>query len=267
MQAPARGPPVFGKEAGDACENAIVKTGTGPVTRLAAADWKEPGKILSDLVLRHCKTRAMEILDVGCGSGGTSKAFTAHGNVVGVDYSQLALKHAKGSISVVRSSMTAIPFKSGAFDLVTILDAIEHEKNDREVLDEILRLLCPGGTLIVTVPAFQFLWSGHDVAVSHVRRYNLGQITRMVEEAGFTMLKSSYFVSFLFPFVAAYRLLPSKRSGKPEANMVRFPALVNAVFEKMLDLENWIIKRARLPFGLSVVVVAEKKQGAARGPD
>ena len=221
--------------------------------------WWHAGRrtILSDLVARHCKKRDMDILDVGCGSGGTSKAFTAYGNVVGTDYSHLALKHARGSIQVVRSAMTDLPFKSGAFDLVTILDAIEHEKDDRGVLGEIRRLLRPGGILIVTVPAFQSLWSGHDVAVSHVRRYNAGQITEIVEEAGFTALKSSYFVSFLFPFVAVYRVLYKRRT--PEANMARFPPLVNAVFEKLLGLENRIIKRARLPFGLSVVVVAANR--------
>ena len=221
--------------------------------------WWHAGRrrILSDLVLRHCGTRAMQILDVGCGSGGTSKAFKAYGNVVGVDYSELALKHAKVSgVSVARSSMTAIPFRSGAFDLVTILDAIEHEKDDRQVLQEIRRLLRPGGTLVVTVPAFQFLWSRHDVAVSHVRRYSLGQIKRIVEEEGFTTLKSSYFVSFLFPLVAAYRML--SKGGEPKANMTKFPTFVNAAFEKILDLENMMIKKTKLPFGLSVVLVAKR---------
>lgn len=218
-------------------------------------------KILSSLILRHCKTRAMNILDVGCGSGGTTKSFMAYGHVAGVDYSELALQHAKtsGVADVARSSMTNIPFRSGTFDLVTILDAIEHEKDDRLVLDEIRRLLCPGGILIVTVPAFQFLWSGHDVAVSHVRRYSLGQITEIVAEAGFTTLKTSYFVSFLFPLVAVYRMLSKKKTGKPKANMTRFPPLINVIFEKMLGLEDLIIQKAGLPFGLSAVVVAAKR--------
>jgi len=220
-------------------------------------------KILCDLIYEQISnTKNLEILDVGCGSGGTSTAFRQFGNVTGIDFSSLALKFAKnkGLANVVRSTSTSIPFRSEKFDIITVLDVIEHIKDDKSVLKEIWRLLKPNGIIILTVPAFQFLWSEHDVASMHERRYNSANITKILKESQFKIIKLSYFVSFLFPFVAIFRLMTKHRTKNKttKVNLVKFPHLINKLFEKILLFENRLLKNTNLPFGLSIVCVGKK---------
>ena len=220
-------------------------------------------KILSDLINEHSENaKNLEILDVGCGSGGTSTAFLQFGNVTGTDFSHLALKIAKnkGLTNVVRSSSISLPLQSEKFDIITILDVIEHIQDDKSVLKEIWRLLKPNGIVIVTVPAFQFLWSEHDIVSSHVRRYNKSTINMILNQSQFKIIKSSYFVSFLFPLVAAYRLLTRYRlkTQNPKSNLIKLPQPINNFFKKIMFLENQLLKKTNLPFGLSVICIAKK---------
>jgi len=227
--------------------------------------WWNKGRreILCDLIYEQINNaKNLEILDVGCGPGGTSTAFLQFGNVTGTDFSSLALKFAKnkGLTNVVRSSSTSIPFRSEKFDIITVLDVIEHVQDDKSVLKEIWRLLKPNGLIVVTVPAFQFLWSQHDVASSHVRRYNKATITKVLKDSQFKIIRSSYFVSFLFPFVATYRLLTKYRIKKEntKGDLVKFPQPINNFFEKIMLLEKKLLKKTNLPFGLSIVCIAKK---------
>jgi len=220
-------------------------------------------KIVCDLIKEQIKDiKNLEILDVGCGTGGTSTAFLKFGNVTGTDFSSLALKFAKnkGLTNVVRSSVTSIPFRSEKFDIITVLDVVEHVQEDKQVLKEIWRMLKPNGIVVVTVPAFQFLWSEHDIASMHVRRYNNSTIIKILKDSEFKIIRSSYFVSFLFPFIAAYRLLAKRKikEPNPKCDLVKFPQPINNFFEKIMFFENRLLKKVNLPFGLSIVCIAKK---------
>jgi len=220
-------------------------------------------KILCDLIYEQVnESKNLEILDVGCGPGGTSIAFFQFGNVTGTDisFSGLKLAKEKGLTNVVVSSSTSIPFQSEKFDIITILDVIEHVQKHKTVLKEIWRMLKPNGIIVVTVPAYQFLWSQHDVASSHVRRYNNSTITKELKDSQFKIIRTSYFVSFLFPLIAIYRLITKNRINKknPKGDLIKFPQPINNFFKKLMSIENKLLKKINLPFGLSVVCIAKK---------
>jgi len=221
-------------------------------------------KILCDLIHEQINnTKNLEILDVGCGPGGTSTAFLQFGNVIGTDvyFPGLKLAKNKGLMNVVASTSTLIPFRTEKFDVVTVLDVVEHVQEDKAVLKEIWRVLKPNGMIVVTVPAYQFLWSQHDIASSHVRRYNSRTITKVLKDSQFEIIRTSYFVSFLFPLVAVYRLLTRYKikNPNPKGDLVRFPRIINYIFKKILYFENRLLKKINLPFGLSVVCIAKKE--------
>ena len=205
----------------------------------------------------------LRILDVGCGPGGTSTAFSIFGTVMGVDSSTAALKIAlRRGLRVFKSTLLTIPLKDKSFDLITALDVIEHIPEEKKVLTEINRILKPDGFVVITVPAFQFLWSEHDVAVSHVRRYNIPSLRSSLHDAGFSIVRISHFVSFVFPLVALYRIMTKSGTKKsnPKPNLHKLPQFVNNILEKILFLENNLLKKFNLPFGVSIICVAKKSK-------
>jgi len=214
-----------------------------------------------DFIKSNTNNKNLFILDVGCGSGGTTSYFTKFGFVVGIDFSFSALKFAikRGNKNVLRGNLTNPPLKEKSFDVITALDVIEHIKDDVMILKKLKELLKSKGILIITVPAFQFLWSEHDVAVSHFRRYNKSTLINVLQKSGFKIIRISYFVSFLFPFVAVYRLLTRHKihKKKPEPNMVKFPTSINNIFSKIMIIEQNLLKHLNLPFGSSILCIAE----------
>lgn len=229
-------------------------------------NWWHEGRrrILCDTlesILKNIKNPT--ILDVGCGTGGTSNAFLKFGDLTGTDFSLSALKLAskKGLENIFRSTLTDIPLKNNSFDAITALDVIEHVKDDSAVLLEMKRLIKQNGHIIITVPAFQFLWSEHDVALSHFRRYDVETLTKILNESGFDIVRISYFVSFIFLPYALYRLLTRNSANKEKPKTVRrtFPKIINSFLEKTMLIENALLKRTSLPFGISLICIAKKR--------
>ena len=154
------------------------------------------------------------VLDVGCGTGFTLTRLPRAVRSVGLDYSPAALAFARErapASSLVRGSAYALPFADGSFDAVLALDVLEHLDDDLAAARELRRVLAPGGAAIVTVPAFESLWSAHDEALDHRRRYRLPQIERVLRDAGLRVEHGSYYNFFLFPVVAGARL--AERAG------------------------------------------------------
>lgn len=227
-------------------------------------NWWNEGRrrILCNLIKTITNRNNLRILDVGCGPGGTSVSFNIFGTVMGTDYSTTALKIAlRRGLNVFKSKLTEIPVKNESFDIITALDVIEHIQEEQQVLMEIKRILKSDGFVVITVPAFKFLWSEHDVAVSHVRRYNIPSLRRSLQTAGFSIVRISYFVSFVFPFVVIYRLLTRSGAKKtnPKPNMNKLPSIVNNTLEKIMRLEDNILKKCNFPFGVSIVCIAKKQ--------
>ncbi len=200
------------------------------------------------------------ILDAGCGSGRNMVEFARHGTVTGIELSptsvELARKREAGE--VVEGSALEMPFDAGSFDLAASLDVIEHLQDDLQALRELRRVVVPGGSLLVTVPAYQWLWSGHDEINHHHRRYTRRSLQRVGEQAGWQQVRTTYFNSLLLPAAIALRVLDrfSRKTTESSLDLWVPPPPVNWLLERPLALEAVLIGRGgRIPAGLSLLAV------------
>ena len=168
-------------------------------------------RILLSLLARHLPETEHErrIVDVGCGTGTMLQQLSRFGRVQGADGDPEAIRFCRerGLPDIELIRLPVLPFDDAAFDLLTLLDVLEHVDEDFETLQSIHRVLKPGGTLLLAVPAFRFLWGQQDEISLHKRRYVVGEIRELLTRAGFEIVKLSYFNTFLFPFIAGIRVL------------------------------------------------------------
>jgi SAM-dependent methyltransferase len=214
-------------------------------------------RILLSLLERHlCASQAREILDAGCGGGATMQRLTRYGNVRGMEFAPeaVAYNRSKGR-DVVEGSIEEIPFEDETFGLALALDVIEHVPDDDRALTELHRVLTPGGTVLVTVPALRLLWSAHDEANGHYRRYTAGELRSRVEASGLRILKLSYFNTLLFPAILAARTLSRRDHG---SDVGEVPRGINAILEGVFASEARLLARSGLPIGVSVLCLARK---------
>ena len=212
------------------------------------------------------------ILDIGCGTGAMLDELKPFGPVVGADFSpealQFCVSRGGAPAGLARADVRRLPFADASFDVVTAMDIIEHIDDDKAASSEIFRVLTPGGRLFVTVPAFPSLWSEHDEALHHFRRYTKPRLKDLFQRVGLRVPKISYTVTTLFPPIWVYRqvsnLLPKKRAeGEKKANLVNFSGPVNRALLALSQWETRLVGAAGLPFGVTVVCIAEKPGGAS----
>jgi SAM-dependent methyltransferase len=203
------------------------------------------------------------VLDAGCGSGRTMADLVAYGEVSGIelheDAAEIARSRGHGEVRVGR--LEQLPWADATFDLITCLDVIEHTPDDRTALGELRRVCRPAGWLLVTVPAYPALWSRHDEANHHYRRYSRGALTRAAGDAGWTVTRLSSFNSVLLAPAAAVRLAQRRRGTDNgySNNLAIGPAWLNDALEAPLALEaRWLARGRTLPFGLSLVAVLRR---------
>ena len=154
-------------------------------------------------------------------------------------------------------------FPAGAYDLVAMLDVLEHVPDDKGSLAAIKDRLKPGGTLLLTVPINPWMWSAHDVAHHHHRRYRKQEIRRLAEDAGYEIQLLSPFNSLLFPPIAAVRLV-GKLTGKDDSDDAMPSAPVNTILDTVFGLERELIGRVPMPFGVSLIAVLRRPAPASR---
>ena len=204
------------------------------------------------------------ILDAGCGSGRTLEELVAYGEVQGIELDPgaagLAISRGVGEVQIGR--LEELPWEDGQFDLITCLDVIEHTPDDRVTLSELRRVSKPGAFLLVTVPAYQGLWSTHDVANHHYRRYSRARMRAAAGEAGWRVQRMTSFNGLLLGPAAAVRLAERRRLNQPVAdhkpNVTLGPEWLNAVLEQPLRLEaRWLASGRSMPAGLSLLAVLE----------
>jgi SAM-dependent methyltransferase len=200
------------------------------------------------------------ILDVGCGTGAGMRAFLPYGHCIGIDFSYEALEfsRSRGIRNLICADAQALPIQSGCISTLVSLDTLEHVSDDALAMQEMARVLKPGGTVILNIPAYMWLWGPHDVALMHQRRYHRGQIRRLLEKAGLEPVRLSYHIFFLFPFVCLSRLLSRASRGRPAAHMPSVPKVLDAVLLGIQKLEAAFLRKIDLPWGSSIVVVAKK---------
>jgi SAM-dependent methyltransferase len=204
---------------------------------------------------------AAQILDAGCGSGRMLDELAAYGHVAGVDLSRdaVALARGRGHRDVRVGRIEQLPFRTDAFDLVTCLDVVEHTPDDRRTLSELRRVTRAGGRLVVTVPAYQALWSSHDVVNEHYRRYRAASLRSAAEAAGWELVRDTYFNSMLLVPAAVVRL--AERGGPAptpasRSDLAVTPEWLNAPLVWPLRAEARAIGAGRrLPAGLSLLAV------------
>jgi len=200
------------------------------------------------------------ILDAGCGSGRNMVELARFGTVTGIELSDtsVALARARNAGEVVEGSVLEMPFAEDSFDLAVSLDVIEHLEDDLGALRELRRTVAPGGVLLVTVPAYQWLWSGHDEINHHHRRYTRRSLQRVAEQAGWQQTRTTYFNSLLLPAAILLRVLDrfSRKTTESSLDLWIPPQPLNAALEQPLNLEAALIARGgRIPAGLSLLAV------------
>ena len=213
-------------------------------------------RVFAELDLPH----SARILDAGCGSGRNMVELSRLGTATGVELSEtsviLARERAVGE--VIEGSVLEMSFETNSFDLAVSLDVIEHLDQHLEALRELRRVVAPGGALLVTVPAYGWLWSGHDEINHHFRRYTRRSLQRVAQQAGWQQVRTTYFNSLLLPVAILLRALDRWSTKTTESSLDLWvpPEPLNWLLERPLALEAALIGRGgRIPAGLSLLAV------------
>jgi SAM-dependent methyltransferase len=215
-------------------------------------------EILSDLIRRKIALPAdARILEVGCGTGHNLDMLKSFGRVdaIEVDPAARAIAATRLGHEVLDAplpALTGVP--DATYDLIAILDVIEHIDEDKAGLESLARKLKPGGRILITVPAFPWMWSAHDVVNHHKRRYTRKTLRALVADAGLRLDMISWFNSLLFPLAAASRLA-GRMTGKTDSDDTLPPRPVNALFEWIFGLERYALGRLPFPPGVSLVAI------------
>jgi ubiquinone/menaquinone biosynthesis C-methylase UbiE len=230
--------------------------------------WYAAMRRITDAVMRtELQTPGIRILDAGCGTGYNVHYYSAAKNrtVFGLDIADAAIEcvKRKGLNTVAQASVTAIPFRSNSFDLVFSFEVITHVKRSLhdDAFREMHRVLKPGGSLFLRLPAFMWLWSSHDEAIEAYYRYTKPEAEEKLSKAGYRIEWISYANSFLFPVILLHRFL--KHFGIAGGSDVRsFPrglGWLELLFQRMLESEaKWFQRGRCFPFGLSLICRAKK---------
>ncbi|MBW2989042.1 class I SAM-dependent methyltransferase [Candidatus Woesearchaeota archaeon] len=194
-----------------------------------------------------------KILNVGTGIGEELPLFEPLGEIHAVDKNEKAVKLIPSKYHPTVGDAENLPYPDESFDTVFALDILEHVPGDKKAVSELRRVLKKKGLMIITVPAYKILWSEHDVAMEHVRRYN------SFRPAGFTCLGKGHWNTLLLPPLILWRLL-KKKNRKPRPDKVNLPHVIDSLFYCILDSENWLIKKGlSFPFGLTKWGIYRKK--------
>ena len=216
-------------------------------------------KRILDTLLNYSITP--DILEVGCGTGGNLELLSSYGVIHAIEVDDVArdLANKRNICSVKPGSLPKdIPFTK-AFNLICMLDVLEHIDDDLAAIKAIAGKLKKNGKILITVPAYMFMWSSHDVALHHKRRYTKKQLTGVVQSAGLEIIYSTYFNTYLFPLIVLVRILKNL-FGKKDGTDVTMPSkLMNNLLKKIFYSERLFIPRMSLPFGISILMMAEKR--------
>jgi len=201
-----------------------------------------------------------KVLDAGCGSGRTLTELAPYGEVFGIeldpDAARVAREREAGEVRIGR--LEELPWDADTFDLITCLDVIEHTPDDRATLAELLRVTAPGGVLVATVPAYQSLFSAHDVINGHYRRYRSATLRSAAADAGWSAVADTHFNAVLLAPAAIVRVARRHRSSS-RSELTFTPHLLDRALELPMAREAKLIARGhRLPFGLSLLMVLRR---------
>jgi SAM-dependent methyltransferase len=215
-------------------------------------------EIVWSLVRRYLSggaNRRLKMCELGCGTGGNLAAVADRHDVVGVECSPHALEYARRRLGdrVIRGSLPDdVDLPADEFDVVLLTDVLEHIDDDRQSAATAMRLLRPGGVVVATVPAYQWLYSPRDAQHQHFRRYSKRRFRSLWTAPNCSPLLVSHYNSLLFPAAASARL-----ASKPSAvgDLTIPPGLLNNLLANLMSSERHLLARVPMPFGLSLIAV------------
>ncbi len=230
-------------------------------------------RVLRSLLGEMRWTPGARVLEIGVGPGvGLRERYPADINLVGVepDERNARLAAERSGVPVYVGSVENLPgdLDGVLFDAITMFDVLEHVEDDRGALVALSRRLAPGGKLVLTVPAYQWMWGEQDEVNRHFRRYTRGLLRSRVEAAGYRVLRSTYFNTLLFPPIAMFRVIKGwterarpKRTqgGEARSDFEYSLGPVDAILRRVFGFESRLLRLVNFPFGVSVFVSAERR--------
>ena len=217
-------------------------------------------EILADYLTREGRLpKGARILEIGCGTGHNLPMLARFGEVdaIEIDPAARAIASERLGKPVGDAPLPALPGVSRhAYDLVAVLDVVEHIADDVGALRAMKDCLAPGGKILIAVPAHQWMWSAHDVVNHHERRYSKASLVKAIEAAGLRPRKLGYFNSLLFPLAAAARVA-GRLTGRDDSDDSPPAKPLNALFERVFGLERHLVGRMPMPIGVSILTLAE----------
>lgn len=212
--------------------------------------------------LEQIKSQINKILDVGCGTGGTTKFLQKYGKVTGVEKNIIAINLAKSQrLTIIKGEAENLPFNNETFDLVTFFDVLYHKDvgNVEKAVREGKRILRPLGYLIITDSAFELLRGKHADSVFEKRRFTLNNLENRLTKNGFIITKSSYIFMSVFPFVFIKRVIVDRFINQDNSDVFNPPGIINNLLKLIIKMEALLVGYLKLPLGSSLIILARKK--------
>ncbi len=237
--------------------------------KLESSYWWFQGrkKIILELLKKYALSKSVNspILDSGCGTGLILQELNNYGFTIGLDFSPKALAYCKerGLNNLLKGDVSQLPIKSNQCEIVVSLDLLEHIEKDEIVLKEYHRILKKDGIICLAVPAHPFLWSSHDDALHHYRRYTKKGFKEILVKNHFDIIRYSYAISFTFVPIVIYRFLTKifkKKKAKSNTHIIILPKFINNFLIFLLKIEAFLLRYINLPMGVSLICIAKKKQ-------
>jgi SAM-dependent methyltransferase len=217
-------------------------------------------KVILQFLKKYINDQPISVLNIGAAAGASSQWLSSLGNVVSVETEPLFIQH----LNVINSSVTDMPFADNSFDLVCAFDVIEHVDDDVVAMKEMERVCKAGGMICVTVPALKMLWSDHDIANEHFRRYTKKSLSSLGKIfSGLKKEEIQYFNSLLFlPILAARKISNSfsKNKSRLQSDFTRYktPGLFNKLLQIIFSLELPLLRSIHFPVGVSLIAAWKK---------
>lgn len=221
-------------------------------------------RIIVHVLKTFCGATSGDILEIGCGAGANFEALSKFGRLYAVepDPELRGLARKKNLAQAVEQGSLpgALPFAGRRFDLILLLDVLEHVENESSAIKAVLQRLKPGGKVLATVPAFRFLWSRIDIDSRHFRRYRRKELLRKLQCDGFNVIYSTYFNTILFPPILAVRLLNQLR-GRDDRLDLHLPSHgINALLTHLFAAERFLMPWISFPFGVSILAMVHTRE-------